>query len=167
METKEINGRQYQSNAFWEKEDRSQLKCIAVIKKPEGGRKSQVMTFTKLNPDGTPNPRYAEVVQLFGVESIDKNTRERNERKEKENREKKAVEDQKRKSKELEHLFNLKLQAFEIEEVKNSSDRNLRARMRRAKNVMELQALTALTIGLELGYYKKVEENASAASATD
>lgn len=157
--TKKIGDKEYMTNAFWEKDDRSRLKCIQLVKRPEGGRKRQVLAFNKYNPNGTPNSHYEEVVRLLGIELIDKNTQERNAKKEKENREKAAVNEQKKKSRELENLFNLKLQAFEIEEIKNSSERNLRARMRRAKNVMELHALTALLIGVELGYYKKVEEN--------
>lgn len=159
--TKKINDREYLTNAFWEKEDRSRVKCIRLIKRPEGGRKRQVLAFDKYNPNGVPNSQYEEVVTLLGIELIDRNTQERNIKKEKENREKAAVNEQKKKSKELEHLFNLKLQAFEIEEIKNSTERSLRSRMRRAKNVMELHALTALLIGVELGYFKKVENDES------
>jgi hypothetical protein len=41
--------------------------------------------------------------------------------------------------------------------VKNGSDRDIRAKMRRAKNIMELNALTALAVGIELGYIPKKE----------
>lgn len=160
-ETRKIEDREYLTNAFWEKDDRSRVKCITLIKRPEGGRKRQVVAFNKFNPNGSPNSHYDEVVHLLGVELIDRNTQDRKFKKEKENREKAAVNEQKKKSKELEQLFNLKLQAFEIEEIKNSAERNLRARMRRAKNVMELHALTALLIGVELGYFQKVENNES------
>lgn len=159
--TKKIEDREYLTNAFWEKDDRSRVKCITLVKRPEGGRKRQVVSYNKYNPNGFPNSHYEEVVQLLGIELIDKNTQERKLKKEKENREQAAVNEQKKKSKELEQLFNLKLQAFEIEEIKNSSERNLRARMRRAKNVMELHALTSLLIGVELGYFQKVERNES------
>lgn len=160
-QTRKINDREYLTNAFWEKEDRSRVKCIQLTKRPEGGRRRQVLAFDKYNPNGVLNSHYEEIVNLLGIELIDNNTRERNLKKERENREKAAVNEQKKKSKELEQLFNLKLQAFEIEEIKNSSERSLRSRMRRAKNVMELHALTSLLIGVELGYFQRVENNES------
>lgn len=148
---------EYLPNAYWEKEDKSELKCIRMTKQPNGKKLKEILVFKKFLPNGQPNPNYNEVIGLFGIESIDKNTQERHDKKEKEAREKTAVEEQKRKSRELEQLFNLKLQAFEIEEVKNGSDRDIRAKMRRAKNVMELNALTALAVGIELGYIPKKE----------
>jgi hypothetical protein len=35
----------------------------------------------------------------------------------------------------------------------------LRSKLRRAKNVIEMNALAALVIGSELGYFKKVDED--------
>ncbi len=148
---------EYLPNAYWEKEDKSELKCIRMTKQPNGKKVKEILVFKKLLPNGQPNPNYNEVIGLFGIESIDNNTQERRERKEKESREKQAVDEQKRKSRELEQLFNMKLQAFEIDEIKNGSDRDIRAKMRRAKNVMELNALTALAVGIELGYIPKKE----------
>jgi hypothetical protein len=148
---------EYLPNAYWEKEDKSELKCIRMTKQADGKKLKEILVFKKFLPNGQPNPNYHEVIQLFGVESIDQNTQERKDKKEKEAREKQAVDEQKRKSRELEQLFNLKLQAFEIEEVKNGSDRDIRAKMRRAKNIMELNALTALAVGIELGYIPKKE----------
>lgn len=43
-------------------------------------------------------------------------------------------------------LFKLKLQAFEIEEVKSSKNRELKAKIRKAGNLMEIVAMTAATI---------------------
>lgn len=45
-----------------------------------------------------------------------------------------------------EQLFKLKLSAFEIEEVKNSSNRELKASLRKSKNFMEVVAYTAAII---------------------
>ena len=141
------------------------LKCIRLVKQPQGGRKKEVLRFSKLRKDGTPCPDYREVIEIVGEDIIDKNTLERKQRKGKEEKEKKAVEDQKRKSKELEQLFNLKLQAFEIPEIKNSSDRNLRTRMRRAKNALEVHALSAVVIAKELGYLTTPTHNGNTENA--
>lgn len=150
---------EYLNNAFWEKEDKSVLKCIRLTKRPEGGRKKDVLVFNKIRKDGTPCPNYREVVETLGEKLIDKNTEERKNKKGKEEREKRAIAEQKKKSAELEQLFNLKLQAFEIPEIKASADRSLRTRMRRAKNTVELYALAALLIGKELGYYVAQKES--------
>ena len=40
-------------------------------------------------------------------------------------------------------LFSAKLEAFEIEEIKNSKNRKLKSRIRKAKNIMEVTAFTA------------------------
>lgn len=148
---------QYMNNAYWEKEDKSLLKCIRLTKKPEGGRKKDILVFSKIRKDGTLCPNYREVIETVGESVIDKNTEERKNRKGKEEREKRAVQEQKKKSAELEQLFNLKLQAFEIPEIKASPDRSLRTRMRRAKNVVEVYALASLLIGKELGYVMQKE----------
>ena len=149
---------EYLDNAYWEKEDKSLLKCIRMTKIATGGRKKDVLVFPKFEKDGTPNIHYREVVETVGLEKINKNTEDRKNRKEKEDQQKKAIAEQKRKSHELEQLFNLKLQAFEIPEIKESPDRELRTRMRRAKNVIELNAISAIIIAKSLGYLVVAED---------
>ena len=43
-------------------------------------------------------------------------------------------------------LFNMKLEAFEVEEIKNSTNRDLKKRLRKAKSVIEVQAFATLLI---------------------
>ena len=57
----------------------------------------------------------------------------------------------KKKTAELEQLFTLKLQAFEIDEIKNSPNKALRSKLRRAKNAVEMNALASIIIAQELG----------------
>lgn len=145
---------EYLDNAFWEADDRSIVKCIRLTKVengPANKRKKDVMQFHKLLPNGTECPNYKEVVEKVGIEKIDQNTAERRERKEREAQQKRAVHEQKKRTVELEKLFNLKLQAFEIDEIKNSTDRALRTKIRRAKNEVEMNALAAILIAKELG----------------
>lgn len=149
----------YLDNAYWELDDRSAVKCIRMTTLPDGKRQKDVLMFNKLRQDGTIDPHYKEVVDQWGIEHIDKNTAERKEKKERERREKQAVQDQQRKTRELEILFNTKLQAFELDEIKNCDDRELRSKMRKAKNIFELNALGALIYAKELGYIVKVESN--------
>lgn len=154
---------EYLDNAYWESDDRSVVKCIRLTKVADGPankRKKDILQFSKLLPNGQECPNYKEVVSKIGVEKIDKNTAERKERKQREAQQSRAVHEQKRKSKELEHLFNLKLRAFEIEEIKNSSDRALRTKLRRAKNEVELNAIASVLIAKELGLFGDVNERA-------
>jgi len=151
-------GYKYLDNAFWEADDRSVMKCIRLTDQPDGKQKKEVLQLARIRSDGSECPMYKEVVQTWGIQKIDENTNERKKRKETEAREARAKHEQKKKSVELEQLFNLKLQAFEIEEVKNSDDRAMRSKIRRAKNVIEMQALTSILIAKELGYFGEKNE---------
>ena len=150
---------EYLDNAFWEADDRSIVKCIRLTKVengPANKRKKDVMQFHKLLPNGTECPNYKEVVEKVGIEKIDQNTAERRERKEREAQQKRAVHEQKKRTVELEKLFNLKLQAFEIDEIKNSTDRALRTKIRRAKNEVEMNALAAILCSGFRAYQKPI-----------
>jgi hypothetical protein len=147
---------------FWESEDKTSLKCIRLVKLGDNkGKKKEILSLQSKLADGSDCPTFKEVVAKFGVAKIDQHTEERKERKETEEREKRAVHEQRKKSAELEMLFNMKLQAFEIEEIKNAKDRNLRAKLRRAKNIVELNALAAIVIGNELGYFRKIDDEST------
>lgn len=142
---------EYLPNAFWEDgcDDRSVLKCIRMTTLPDGKRKKDILQVRK------GDRIYDEVIAAIGVPKIDEETNQRRERKQREGREKRALHEQKKKAAELEDLFNAKLQAFEIPEVKDREDGSMRRRMRKAKSVVELQALTALAVGLQLGYFNE------------
>tara|TARA_B100000768_G_scaffold93566_1_gene87519 strand:+ start:1152 stop:1601 length:450 start_codon:yes stop_codon:yes gene_type:complete len=139
---------EYLDNAYWENKDKTQLKCIRLkpVEGGKGGRKKDVLLLNKGDPE------YDIVVSRWGVPHIDKNTQERADSKDKKDRENRAVHEQRKKSAELEQLFNAKLQTSEIPEIKNSTNKAMRSKIRRAKSVIEMQALAALLIGMELGY---------------
>ena len=46
-------------------------------------------------------------------------------------------------------LFQAKLEAFEIEEIKMSQNRDLKSKIRKSKNMMEVTAYSAALIALE------------------
>lgn len=145
----------YLDNAFWEDgiDDRSQVKCIKVTTMPDGKRRNDVMLYHRLLPSGRECSNYKEVVEKIGIEKIDKNTEERRERKLREREEQHAIREQERQAAELENLFGLKLRAFEVDEIKNSDDRVLRTKLRRAKNEVEMMAIASLIMGKELGVF--------------
>lgn len=145
---------EYQDNAFWEDENRTALKCIRLTYLEDGTNKKQkdILQFRKYRRDGSVCPNFKEVVEKVGIARIDKNTEERHSRKRKERAEEQAKREQKKKTSELESLFNMKIKAFEIEEIKNSEDRALRTRLRRSKNSIEMNAIASIIIAKELGY---------------
>lgn len=119
----------------------------------ENGKQSVASIQDK---DGT-NPDMKAILEQFTEEQIDENTRvsleRRNEniRKSAERRESQKVRRQQ------ETLFNAKLQAFEIDTVKNCKDVNLKRNIRKAKSVMEVTAHTVILIMKETESGEKTE----------
>ena len=146
----------YLDNAFWEDgtEDRSAVKCIRQETTEDGKRVNKEFLFRKINREGNECPGYKEVVGQLGVERIDNETKMRREKKEKSRHEARIKTEQMQKTKELEQLFALKLRALEIPEIRDSENKKLRTKIRRAQNEVEMNALSALLIGIELGYLK-------------
>ena len=144
-----------QDNAYWEDgiDDRSVVKGILMHNLPEGGRRKEVCTFSRLLPDRSLCPKYKEVVAKVGQEKIDVNTTERRKRKEMEKKTANIKREQAKRAEMLEKLFHMKLQAFEIPEIANSEDKKLRTKLRRSQNEVEMNAYAALIIGKELGVF--------------
>lgn len=92
------------------------------------------------------NPDWKEVIDTFGIEYLDKVTQKHLD----DIKQKRDFENQRRKemqeTRANEMLFNAKLEAFSIEEVKNSLNRDLKSKIRRAKNIVEINAFTTLLI---------------------
>ena len=95
--------------------------------------------------DGT-NPDYKAILEEFGEEQLDKNTeegvrrRDENIKKRLQRKETEAVRAKQ------EQLFGAKLQAFEIEAVKDSSNIELKRLIRKAKSPMEVTAYTTILL---------------------
>ena len=118
----------------------------------ESGREiTQVVTVRKFDVNGNENPDFKELMVEIGEEKIDANTAERRERKSKE----KEVEEQRRKAeqqaKDLEVLFDAKIKILEIDQIKNTSNKTLKSKLRRSKNVIELNMYAQLIMMEELG----------------
>ena len=119
----------------------------------------------------TPNPVFNDFVEQVSLEKVDENTvkyianlTEGNREFEKEI--KSTLKDELLKELEVnsssmstnfninemstEDLFKLKLQAFEIDEVKNSKNRDLKAKIRKANTFLEVLAFTSALINSEL-----------------
>ena len=142
----------YLDNAYWEEADRSKLKCIKMTQLEDGREKKTILEVDR------EDPIYKEVVSTFGIERIDHHTEVRKERKEKERHEHEIKKAQEVEARKLEDLFSAKLRAFEIPTVKETKNKSLRPRIRRAENTMEGQALVTLIIGESLGMFGETDD---------
>ena len=138
--------KQWLDNAFWETEEKNQLNCILELIDDDGRETRQVMKLNRTDRDGKANPLFDEVVEAVGEASIDKETVARVERKKAEHDEEKQREIEHQKARKLEKLFNYKLEAFEVEEIKNSKNRKLKAKLRRAKSKIEVDLYSIMIL---------------------
>lgn len=150
--------RRWMDNAFWETDEKEMLNCILEMEDDVGRVTRQVMKLRKFDDEGNENPDFIEVVEALGEESIDTNTTERNARKRREAEEEKQRELEHAKARKLEQLFNYKLEAFEVEEIKNSKNRQLKSKLRRAKNRVEVDLYSIMILMEEM---KRKEEEAA------
>lgn len=142
--------RKWLDNAFWETEEKNQLNCILEILDDEGREIRQVMKLNRTDGDGAPNEMFDEVVNALGEELIDKETVDREERKKAEAEENRQRDLEHQKARKLEKLFNYKLEAFEVEEIKNSKNRKLKGKLRRAKSRIEVDLYSIMILQEQL-----------------
>ena len=100
-------------------------------------------------PEGGTNPDWDEIIQKFGTNYLDEQTqvfltKEKQKRTQIENQRKLDIERMQK-----EALFNAKAEAFDIDLIKSSSNREIKNKIRRAKNITEVQIYAALLHMLE------------------
>lgn len=139
------------NHAFWENYQKDRITGILVIKGSNGKETTQQLTISKFAEDGSVNPDFQEIVDQLGTDRIDENTNNRARRKAVEAKQRYLREQHKKKQAQLAELFDAKLQAFEIEEIKNSTNRELKAKIRKSKNILELQIYAQMLLREELG----------------
>ena len=126
-------------NPYWSNKD---AKHMIVTLLYEDGRRS---TASIQDKDGT-NPDYQAILEEFGEETLDKNTEEgvkRRDEQVKKRLERKETEAVRARQ---EQLFGAKLQAFEITQVKESSNTDLKRLIRKAKSPLEVTAYTTILL---------------------
>lgn len=143
--------RKWLDNAFWHNDEKEMAEAILSITDENNREITQVVTVRKFDVNGNLNPDFEELMQEVGEEKIDANTTERRERKNKE----KEIDEQRRKAeeqaKELELLFDAKIKILEIEQIKNTTNKTLKSKLRRSKNLVELNLYAQLIMMEELG----------------
>lgn len=147
MESKRV----WEDNAFWHSSNKDCAEAILTITDDKGRVINQVLTVRKENADGESNTDFEELVKQVGVEKIDANTEERKTRKaedkETETRRRKAEEQ----AKDLEKLFDAKIKILEIEVISATKNADLKRKLRRSKNILELNMYAQLIMMEESG----------------
>jgi len=96
------------------------------------------------------NPDWKEIMETFTEAEINKNTKKLgDEHKRKRDAAKEENKDQKEKQS-GDILFNAKLEAFDIDYIKNSTNRKLKSRIRKAQNLTEVIAFSSALILKEI-----------------
>ena len=139
--------RKWLDNAFWENGSKKLLNCISETKDERGRIVRKVMKVKDSND------MHKECVEALGEKLIDENTEKRMVRKENEAEIEKQKHLEKQRAKKLEQLFEYKLETFEIPEIKSSTNRPLKSKLRRSKSIPEvnLYAMMIVKEGLENG----------------
>ena len=142
--------RTWADDSFWESYDQNRITSILTITDDEGKITKQQLTVSRFNPDGSDNPDFQEILDQLGEEKVTENTTKRNEKKvaQREAEEQKRREEQK--ARELQKLFDAKISAFEIEDIKNSKNRVLKAKLRKAKNQVEVNIYSMMIVMEEM-----------------
>lgn len=131
---------------FWENAGKDRLTVRLNITHDDGSYSTSVAKVSKFDRDGRITKDYEEILEQNTIEEIDKFTEDRLERHRREREANIKKEQQRNEAKRLEDLFNLKLQTFEIPEIKESQNRPMKSKIRKAKNVIEMQAYATILL---------------------
>jgi hypothetical protein len=145
-----MTNRQWASDSFWESYDQNRITTVLITEDDEGRETKQQLTVNRYNPDGTNNPDFQEIIGQLTEEKITENTQKRNERKAAAREAKEQQRLEKEKAIELQKLFEAKIQAFEVQDIKNSKNRVLKAKLRKAKNLIEVNIYAMMIVMEEL-----------------
>ena len=141
--SEEITPKKKYLNPYWSNKDNRHL--IVTIEQPNG----QHSLASIMDADGT-NPDMKAVLEQYTEEDIDANTQEGLDRRnENIKRQMERRESQQARAKQ-EALFNCKLEAFEVEGIKNSKNTELKRMIRKSKSIMEVQAYATILLMKEL-----------------
>jgi hypothetical protein len=143
--------RSWNDNAFWHNSEKDCAEAILTIVDDMGREISQVLTVRSKTPEGTPNPDFAELVEQVGAEKIDANTKERLARKAMEREEESQRQRSEEQARDLERLFDAKIKILEIDVIAKTTNKELKSKMRRSKNIVELNMYAQLIMMEEYG----------------
>jgi len=141
-------------NVTWTNiETKNAVNCEILVNLDNGS--TQIFTAVVSKPDdGSINEDWEAIMEKFGTESIDEATTEsvqaKQAKREQERIDREETDKRQSEFEKQEALFAFKLEAFEIEAVKNSKDRATKALIRKSKSIPEVQAYTTILLMKEL-----------------
>lgn len=133
-------------NPFWETAAKDRLTVRLNITHDDGSFSTSVARVSKFDENGNITSDYHELMEQNSLEAIDKFTDERLERHRQEREARVKKQQERNEAKRLEDLFNAKLATFEIPEIKESTNRKMKAKIRKAKNQVEMQAYATILL---------------------
>ncbi len=127
---------------FYTTEEEDQIDCGLILEDDQKAR----MVINKLGQNGLPNADWELIHEKVGQEELDKNTQDfRDEMKSQHERE------EANKQRILgEELFNLKLEVFEMPEIRQSKNTKLKSKIRRAANKTQAMLYASALIQEEM-----------------
>lgn len=131
---------------FWETAAKDRLTCRLNITHDDGSFTTTVARVSKYDENGKINPDYEEILAQNSMEAIDKFTEERLERHKQEREARVKKQQERNEAKRLQELFNKKLATFEIPEIKDSTNRVLKSKIRKARNEIEMMAYATMLL---------------------
>jgi|TARA_B100001094_G_scaffold151310_1_gene146529 hypothetical protein len=131
---------------FWENYQKDRITCKLVITHENGEVTSSTSTVSKYDKNGEITKDYNDVIAATPVEKINKNTEEREQRHKDNRLNDKRKQAEREAARKLEQLFNAKLEVFEIESIKSSTNRKAKSKIRRSKNQYEMMAYAIMLI---------------------
>ena len=129
-------------NPYWGNDEKTQVMCEFHYE--NGPTQVAAVTQTK---EG--NPDWEEIFQNFTAEQIDELTEGALSEAREEHEKRKQMERDDIERMKVDALFQAKLDTFEIDIIKNSKNRKLKSRIRKAKTLIEVTAFASALITLE------------------
>lgn len=103
------------------------------------------------NPsEGLVNRDFDAIMEEFGEEVLEENTQRHKETADEELKKREEMQEVHHNRMKQETLFEMKLQAFESDYIKNSDNRELKKLLRKSKTIIEVQALATILIQEQL-----------------
>lgn len=131
---------------FWETAAKDRMTARLNITHDDGSFSTSVARVSKFDANGKVSPDWEEILDQNSTEEIDEFTEQRLERHKNQREATIKKQQDQNEAKRLEDLFNYKLQTFEIPEIKESTNRKLKAKIRKAKNVVEMSAYATILL---------------------
>ncbi len=141
-----VKSRRWEDNAFWHNPEKDMAEAILILQDESNREITQVLTVRKLNEEGDENLDFLELINSVGIDKIDQNTEERKIRKEKEKEEHSIREESEKNARELERLFDSKIKMLALEDISSTKNKVLKSKLRRSKNIVELNMYAQLII---------------------